>query len=560
MMDPDEKAAAALAALEQANYKSLMKATEEMVAKARLDQIARDHKSMGSILDDRVLYKIEEPKKRNKNQPYRSALQLQRDAELLEVQEANNAEKMRLDAQAAELLRKGNDYSVEQQIWKEKSGPAVYSQARRFQYPELQKFKESMTHEQQVQFRRRTNAALITLADKFRAECKELKTDMDINGVFHPEANAHRVHCIYLMKLYKGIRSDTIEDPILRQMKREEEQRAADLIALQAQKQELLRSMEAADMANLSQAQLEINAAAEAKRKAAEAATETTLNDAASVENSLETGSIVAGSVATNSVTNLSVQISKVSLEKAPTMTPANRNSMVSFAQGSPSAKTSAGTSTKLSGAPTPKSSAVTPKSTPAPTPKAALVKKKSTTFFGADLDDKKDNKAETVAFNFGPSSTSAKHSAPLSRSASSASMMAGVSSKSISGKRFTVPAPVNTTLEGSATTTASITPSANGPTPMSARRSSNTRSAPTLTPGGARRRLMSGISEGDVGGGSQSTDRISSPEREKNLNPHAREKDKLFKRIKTNKLGHAEAKTVSYTALYSHDLSKLWF
>ena len=546
-MDPDEKAAAALAALEQAKYKSLMKATEEMVTKARLDQIARDHKSMGSILDDRVLYKIEEPKKRNKNQPYRSAMQLQRDAELLEAQEANNAEKMRLDAQAAELLRKGNDYSVEQQIWKEKSGPAVYSQARRFQYPELQKFKESMTHEQQVQFRRRTNAALITLADKFRAECKEMKTDMDINGVFHPEANAHRVHCIYLMKLYKGIRSDTIEDPILRQMKREEEQRAADSIALQAQKQELLRSMEAADMANMSLAQMEINAAAEAKRKAAEAATDTTLNDTASVENSLETGSLVAGSVATNSVANLSVQISKVSLEKAPTVTPGNRNSMVSFAQGSPSGKISANTSAKLS-------SVATPKSTPAPTLKAVLVKKKSTTFFGADLDSNKyskDDKDDAGASNMGPSSTSAKQSAPLMRSASSATMTAGVSSKSNSAKRFKVPPPVNTTFEGSANTT-SVTPSANGPTPMSTRRSSNTRSAPTLTPGGARRRLMSGISEADTGVGSQSTDRISSPEREKNLNAHTREKDKLFKRIKTNKLGHAEAKTVRCFAVSS--------
>jgi hypothetical protein len=92
-------------------------------------------------------------------------MQLQRDADLVVAQEASNAEQVIRDAQAATLLKKQNDYSVKQQIWKEKSGPTVYSQSRRFQFPELQK----------------------------------LKVDMDLNGVFHPEANAHLVHCIYLM-------------------------------------------------------------------------------------------------------------------------------------------------------------------------------------------------------------------------------------------------------------------------------------------------------------------------------------------------------------------------
>ena len=29
--------------------------------------------------------------------------------------------------------------------------------------------------------------------------------EMDSHAIFHPEANAHRAHCIYLMKLYKGL-------------------------------------------------------------------------------------------------------------------------------------------------------------------------------------------------------------------------------------------------------------------------------------------------------------------------------------------------------------------
>jgi hypothetical protein len=42
-------------------FKTLMKATEKMVTKARLDQIAVEHKSSGAILDTRVLHEIVEP-------------------------------------------------------------------------------------------------------------------------------------------------------------------------------------------------------------------------------------------------------------------------------------------------------------------------------------------------------------------------------------------------------------------------------------------------------------------------------------------------------------------
>ena len=432
-----------------------------------------------------------------------------------------------------------------------------------------------MTHEQQAQFRRRTNAALISLADKFRAECKELKSDMDLNGVFHPEANAHRVHCIYLMKLYKGIRSDTIEDPILRQMRREEQQRLADSIALQAQKQELLRSMEAADFANLSQAQQEIAfAEAEVKRKAEEEeragraeeehsqGRKDSKFDLGSVENTMESGSLLAGSIATNSVTNLSVQVSRVSLDKGP-----NKSSIVSFAQGTggASGKTSGGTSAKMSGVSTPKNGAATPKSsatTPkssAVTPKGVLVKKKSA-FFESDADNKEDsNKSAPAGSGFGPSTGSAK--GPMSKSASMSAMAVGSSKNNTPGTSAKIPpmpsaaetaSADGTNTAGTAASTAASASASAAPV-MSSRRSSHSKSAPVLAPGGARRRLLSGISE-DFAGGSQATDRISSPERER-LNPHAKEKDKLFKRIKANKLGHAEAKTVSFTPLFTYSL-----
>jgi hypothetical protein len=53
----------------------------------------------------------------------------------------------------------------------------------------------------------------------YRAEMRRVKDEMDSDGVFHPQANAHRVHCIYLLKLYKGISAHTIEDPVLKRLR-----------------------------------------------------------------------------------------------------------------------------------------------------------------------------------------------------------------------------------------------------------------------------------------------------------------------------------------------------
>jgi hypothetical protein len=45
-----------------------------------------------------------------------------------------------------------------------------------------------------------------------------MKRELDSNGVFHPEANAHRVHCLYRLKLYKNLNCYSIEYPILKEM------------------------------------------------------------------------------------------------------------------------------------------------------------------------------------------------------------------------------------------------------------------------------------------------------------------------------------------------------
>jgi hypothetical protein len=60
-----------------------------------------------------------------------------------------------------------------------------------------------MSMAERIQFKQKITDTVISLAKKYRSECLQMKLNMDLNGVFHPEANAHRVHCIYLMKLYK---------------------------------------------------------------------------------------------------------------------------------------------------------------------------------------------------------------------------------------------------------------------------------------------------------------------------------------------------------------------
>lgn len=578
-----------MSAAEQANFKSLMKQTEDLVAKARLDQIARDHKSIGSILDDRILYKIEEPKKRNKRQSFKTALQLQREAEQQELQAADDAQQMLKMANAAMLLKKQNDYSTERQIWKEKSGPAVYSQTRRFQYPELQKFKDSMTHDQQIQFKRRTNAALIALADKYREECKEMKSEMDLNGVFHPEANAHRVHCIYLMKLYKGIRSDTIEDPILRQMQAEEKQRLIDLKALEIQKQELLRSMEAADFAKMTPAQQEIALAAadaEAKRKEEEDEREQQ-EQKADEEISFDKGRENAGSVGSKSQSvSLSVSITatqagaaskdrneKVGISRTPTTRTnvhfARMNSSKSVRSTeegeSNILKPSRGSGkAQLSGTAT---TATTPKNTQLKRNPSLSEKLGAETSYNtlANTDTSSastSTKIHTTTATAATTSTTPK-SAALNKSASMSAMGSGSEKVMSSGstKRPSLSAsssssklPAQDTFDAEAAFTKPVEGEiANLTTRRGSRRSSHSKSAPVLSTGAGRRRLLSGISE-DLGDHSSQAS-MSSPERDKH--PHLKANEKLFKRIKSNKLGGAEPRTVPFVYIIFYMLEK---
>jgi len=230
---------------------ALLRDTEDIVTQARLDKIERQSKSIGALLDNRQIYKLDEPRRVTLKDMQRERKELMKDKmpQGIGGQTENGEE---LDVNVLIEFEERGEYRVEHQIWKEKSTPLSYTQKRRYQYPELHMYKEAMDRKKQLQFRKRASDTLVALSNKYREECKVLKTVMDSNSIFHPEANAHRVHCIYLMKLYKGILSENIEDPVLRQMMREEEEQKAKELRIKEQKEQLLRSMEAADYENLS--------------------------------------------------------------------------------------------------------------------------------------------------------------------------------------------------------------------------------------------------------------------------------------------------------------------
>lgn len=204
------------------NAAKLLKATEEIVAQARLDQIAKEHKSIGSLLDTRVIQPLEEVKFQTKKaikQDIEKRLHARRGGRSeFDILSATNQAVEKFKQQGINVDSLSGNYQLEEQLWKEKTRKLSYSQRRRFQQPLLHEFYQKLNEKQRAEYKEKVTGALIALAEKYRQECVELKTEFDSAGIFHPEANAHRAHCTYLMKLNKGISCETIEDPVLREM------------------------------------------------------------------------------------------------------------------------------------------------------------------------------------------------------------------------------------------------------------------------------------------------------------------------------------------------------
>ena len=175
--------------------KSMTMPSNKAVSKFRLKQIEREHRSIGSMLDNRTIFDLEEvilPKV------------IPFDAHKFNLKEdrSNVSTDQKIVESSSES--KLDHYKNEEMIWKSKSRAPNYIIKRKFENPELQKFHNNMTTQQKQLFNSKSQNAIVELSNKLRDDLVIEKNEMDNKGIFHPEANAHRVHCMYLLKLYRG--------------------------------------------------------------------------------------------------------------------------------------------------------------------------------------------------------------------------------------------------------------------------------------------------------------------------------------------------------------------
>jgi hypothetical protein len=227
---------------------NLDKKAQRMVEEVRLKNIEREHRSVGAVLDTRTLVPLVAPRLRQG--ALNRAEQEKRRSERRDAVETPTAVMEKSEAAIRSMTRRGeaivsvDNFENEELIWTTKTKDPNYSQDRKYYHKDLQHFKDHMSSEQRREFKLQTHERLVELATKYRAEMSRMKEEMDLAGVFHPDANAHRAHCMYLMKLYKGIRADTIEDPVLRKLRDEEQSQKRAAEEEEKKQRELIESIE----------------------------------------------------------------------------------------------------------------------------------------------------------------------------------------------------------------------------------------------------------------------------------------------------------------------------
>ena len=174
---------------------------DELVACTRLNVIEKEHRSFASSIDTRELFALDEtPKPHRKkltNDPPISKKSLESVVAECVLTTPGNLP----DASAQKVTPRS--YADEELIWRNKASTPTYFQKRIYEDPTLQTFLASMTLEQKKRNKELTRTALHSIADKHRADVSKIKEEMDKEQIFHPAANAHRVHCIYLLKMHK---------------------------------------------------------------------------------------------------------------------------------------------------------------------------------------------------------------------------------------------------------------------------------------------------------------------------------------------------------------------
>lgn len=247
-----------------------------MVELVRLQLIEQENRSAGALLDTRQLHKLDEAKVKIGNAT-QTKLDTQKRVESRRNARAQEEVKQGSESAIKNMMTKGveivktSNYENEELIWNTKSSDPNYSKKRRFDNPALQKFKNNLTVDERMMFKSLCHQALVDLSNKYREEVEKIRSDMDLAGIFHPDANAHRAHCMYLMKLYNGIRADTIEDPILRQMEHDIEERRKLQEAEEKRQRELIASFEnkhnKKEKKSMQETMAQADAEMEAKRK-----------------------------------------------------------------------------------------------------------------------------------------------------------------------------------------------------------------------------------------------------------------------------------------------------
>lgn len=174
---------------------------DELVASTRLTVIEKEHKSFASSIDIRELFALDETpkpqKKKVANVPSASRTSL-----CSAVTDSGLTTPRNLpDASVQKVANRS--YADEELIWRNKTSAPNYFQKRTYKEPILQVFFANLTMDQRKRYKELTRSLLHSIADKHRAFVSKIKGEMDKEGIFHPIANAHRVHCIYLFKMHK---------------------------------------------------------------------------------------------------------------------------------------------------------------------------------------------------------------------------------------------------------------------------------------------------------------------------------------------------------------------
>jgi hypothetical protein len=177
--------------------------SEKTTSNLRIFQIEKSIRSISSILDTRTTFPIEEvhinEKERNER---KQKIRRENVSQTAIAHQGHNAIEM-LKERGIVVSEVPDEFADEERIWRSKSKAPTYTQKRRFEEPELHNFFLSLNELQLKEFHILTREALYELSTKTRESMKSVKESLDGRGIFHPQANAHRVHCSYLMKLYK---------------------------------------------------------------------------------------------------------------------------------------------------------------------------------------------------------------------------------------------------------------------------------------------------------------------------------------------------------------------